>query len=154
MKLTNLLRSFSVVANEYSKVYYSFGRSNTSGKTEIDLIRSNLYPIVGNSDNNVIKHVIQSYLFDSVPYTIDKLLHIYQLDYNPGTPFVNDFIKLNKVQRETVIENMNKRNMVRYMAIQLNKLNLNPYKHSILLNQCDIQLKQIELLHEKINNEN
>ena len=44
--------------------------------------------------------------------------------------------------------------MVRYMAIQLNKLNLNPYKHSILLNQCDIQLKQIELLHEKINNEN
>ena len=154
MKLINLLRSFSVVTNEYSKIYYSFGWANTSGKTEIDLIRSNLYPRVGHCDNNVIKHVIQSYLFDSVPYTVDKLLHIYQLDYNPGTPFVNDFIKLNKVQREDVIENMNKRNMIRYLEIQMNKLNLNPFNHIILLDHCNIQLKEIELLHENLNNEN
>tara|TARA_B100001758_G_C18025621_1_gene410391 strand:+ start:127 stop:567 length:441 start_codon:yes stop_codon:yes gene_type:complete len=145
MKLTRILKSFQIGLNR-EKLMYSFIYANNSGKAEINLIRKNLNPSVGNCDHDVICHILQHYIKNSSPFSISHLIHLYQRESNISSPFITDFLLLNKDDRYIVIEAAKQRNIVRKLDINLNKFNLSDVRHQKVLDDCEIQLQELEKL--------
>jgi hypothetical protein len=148
MRLTRLIKSFQIGLNR-EKIMYGFINANNSGKAEINLIRKNLSPTIGNCDHDIICHVLQHYLKESSPYTMGQILHFYQLERKIDDYFTEDFLLLNKESRKEVIKAAEARNSVRKMDIDINKLKLTCLRHQKVLNECELQLKELEKLMEK-----
>ena len=121
MRLTRLIKSFQIGLNR-EKIMYGFINANNSGKAEINLIRQNLVPTVGNCDHEIICHVLQHYLKDSLPVTMGQTLHLYQLERKIDDNFIKDFLILDKESKKLVIKAAEARNTVRKIDIDINKL--------------------------------
>ena len=145
MRLTRLIKSFQIGLNR-EKIMYGFINANNSGKAEINLIRQNLVPTVGNCDHEIICHVLQHYLKDSLPFTMGQTLHLYQLERKIDDNFIKDFLILDKESKKLVIKAAEARNTVRKIDIDINKLKLTCLRHQIVLKECELQLKELKKL--------
>ena len=145
MRLTRLIKSFQIGLNR-EKIMYGFINANNSGKAEINLIRQNLVPTVGNCDHEIICHVLQHYLKDSSPVTMGQTLHLYQLERKIDDNFIKDFLILDKESKKLVIKAAEARNTVRKIDIDINKLKLTCLRHQIVLKECELQLKELKKL--------
>ena len=145
MRLTRLIKSFQIGLNR-EKIMYGFINPNNSGKAEINLIRKNLSPTIGNCDHDIICHVLQHYIKDSLPFTMGQTLHLYQLEKNIDDPFIKDFLILDRESRSKVIEAAEIRNTVRKLDIDLNKYRLTCLRHQNLLKNCELQLEELKKL--------
>ena len=115
----------------------------------INLIRKNLSPTIGNCDHDIICHVLQHYIKDSLPFTMGQTLHLYQLEKNIDDPFIKDFLILDRESRSKVIEAAEIRNTVRKLDIDLNKYRLTCLRHQNLLKNCELQLEELKKLMEE-----
>ena len=147
MRLSRLIKSFQIGLNR-EKIMYGFINANNSGKSEINLIRKNLYPTVGECDHEVICHVLQHYLKDSLPFTMGQTLHLYQLERKIDDYFIKDFLFLNKESKKSVIEAAEARNLVRKIDIDINKFRLTCLRHKVVLEECELQLEELKKLME------
>ena len=145
MRLSRLIKSFQIGLNR-EKIMYGFINANNSGKAEINLIRKNTAPTVGNCDHDIICHVLQHYMKDSLPFTLGKTLHLYQLEKNINDPFIKDFLILGKESKKEVIEAAEIRNTVRKLDIDVNKLKLTCLRHQLVLKECELQLEELKKL--------
>jgi hypothetical protein len=148
MRLTRTLARFNVLFNTELK-QYSFQNINRSGESDINTIRSNIYPLSGNCDNNMVCHILQHHLPESSHYNLNYLIFSYGINYCNDGYFVEDFQKLNNVDREKVIESIIKRNDIRRKNIEENKFNLKNSGHVKLLKTCEIQLENILKINEQ-----
>jgi hypothetical protein len=147
MRLSRLIKSFQIGLNR-EKIMYGFINANNSGIAEINLIRKNLTPTVGEFDHDVICHVLQHYMKDSLPFTMGQLIHFYQLEREIDSPFIKDFLILDKESKMKVIDAAKQRNIVRKIDIDINKLRLTCLRHKVVLEECELQLEELKKLME------
>ena len=148
MRLTRLIKSFQIGLNR-EKIMYGFINANNSGKSEINLIRKNLAPTLGNCDHDIICHILQQYMKDSLPFTMGQTIHFYQLERKIDSPFIKDFLILDRESKMEVIDAAKQRNIIRKLDIDLNKYRLTCLRHQKVLEKCELQLEELEKLMEK-----